>query len=322
MSNTTSLTADAVERYDCRDATVEALIELAHSNDRVCAVVNDSVGSSKLAPFGKLFPDRLINVGIAEQNMVGAAAGLANGGMVPFVFGASCFVTARALEQIKVDLAYSQANVNVVGVSSGMAYGELGPTHHSIEDFAWLRAISGLNVVAPADPAEGRQAVRTAYETPGPCFIRTSRVPVPQVHPDDTEFAFGRAIRLRDGADLTIIANGVLVEQALAAAQILSDEGINAKVLNMGWITPFDRDAVLDAARTTGAIVTVEEATTRGGLGGAVAECVVAEHPVPVRSLGVNEFAPTGSASWLLNHFGLDAAGIASAARSLLGERI
>ncbi len=320
MTDTQHLTTDAVERYDCRDATIEALLELAHADERVCAVVNDSVGSSKLAPFEKLFPSRLINVGIAEQNMVGVAAGLANGGMVPFVFGASCFVTARALEQIKVDLAYSQANVNVVGVSSGMAYGELGPTHHSIEDFAWLRAISGLSVVAPADPEEGRHAVRTAYQNAGPCFIRTSRVPVPRVHPEGTEFSFGRAIRLRDGEDLTIISNGVLVEHALAAATMLSREGIEARVLNMGWIAPFDRDAVLDAARTTGAIVTVEEATTRGGLGGAVAECVVAGHPVPVRSLGVNEFAPTGSASWLLNHFGLDATGIARAARGLIGE--
>lgn len=321
MSQADTHHVDRAERFDCRDATVEALIDLAESDDRVCAVVNDSVGSSKLAPFGQRFPERLINVGIAEQNMVGVASGLANGGMIPFAFGASCFVTARALEQIKVDLAYSQANVTIVGVSSGVAYGELGPTHHSIEDLAWLRAIHGLNIVVPADPDEGRQAVRSAYETPGPCFIRTSRIPVPAVHPPGTEFEVGRANRLREGSDVTIIAAGVLVEQALLAAEALSDEGVEARVLNLGWIRPFDREAVIDAAQSTGAIVTVEEATSRGGLGGAVAECVVANHPVPVRSLGVNEFAPTGSAAWLLGNFGLDADGIANAVRTLTEER-
>ncbi|MDW3214662.1 MAG: transketolase C-terminal domain-containing protein [Ilumatobacteraceae bacterium] len=308
-------------RFDCRDSIAATMIELAEADERVCAVANDSVGSSKLGGFGERFPDRLINVGIAEQNMVGIAAGLANGGMMPYVFGASCFVTGRALEQIKVDLAYSAANVTVVGVSSGMAYGELGPTHHSIEDLAWLRAIFGLNVVVPADPIETAQALRRAHDSDGPCFIRTSRIPVPRVNPSDAAFEVGRAIRLRDGGDVTIIANGVVVERAVAAAGLLATDGIESRVLNLAWLSPFDHEAVLDAARTTGAIVTVEEASVRGGLGGAVAECVVAGHPVPVRSLGVTRFAPTGSAPWLLDHFGLDALGIAEAARQLIAGR-
>lgn len=309
-----------VQQLDCRDAAVAMLIELAADDHRVCAVVNDSLGSSKLGEFANRFPDRLVNVGIAEQNMIGVAAGMANGGMIPFVFGASCFLTARALEQIKVDLAYSAANVKVVGVSSGMAYGQLGATHHSIEDLAWLRAIFGLNVVVPADPLETRHATHTAYETDGPFFIRTSRMPVPQVHSDAAAFPLGRAHQLRDGHDVTIIANGVLVAPALNAAQVLADDGIEARVLNMAWIKPFDRDVVIAAARETGAIVTAEEATVGGGLGGAVAECVVAEYPVPVRSLGVTEFAPTGSASQLLSYFGLDSDGIVTAVRRVMGQ--
>lgn len=312
---------DRVTRFDCRDAMVAALEELAAADDRVCAVANDSVGSSKLVGFAGRFPDRFVNVGIAEQNMIGVAAGLANGGMIPFVFGASCFLTARALEQIKVDLAYSAANVKVVGVSSGMAYGELGPTHHSIEDLTWLRAIFELAVVVPADPRETTAAMRSAYDTDGPVFVRTSRMPVPDVHSTDVLLERGRAVQLRDGDDVTLIANGVLVSAALAAADLLAADGVTARVLNLAWLNPFDEGAVLAAARHTGAIVTAEEATASGGLGGAVAELVVAEHPVPVRSLGVTAFAPTGSAAWLLTHFGLDADGIAAAARGVVGRK-
>lgn len=321
MSAAAAPPADGIARFDCRDATVAAVEALAESDDRVCAVVNDSVGSSKLGNFAKRFPDRLVNVGIAEQNMIGVAAGLANGGMIPYVFGASCFLTARALEQIKVDLAYSAANVKLVGVSSGMAYGELGPTHHSIEDLSWLRTIFDLSVVVPADPYETACAVRTAYEHEGPIFIRTSRMDVPAVHAEGTPMPIGRAVRLRDGDDLTIIANGVVVAGALEAARRLAEDGIEARVLNLAWISPFDADAVLAAARDTGAIVTVEEAAIRGGLGGAVAEAVVAAHPVPVHTLGVSSFAPTGSAAWLLDHFGLGADGIVDGARAVLARK-
>jgi transketolase len=311
-----------LQLHDCRDAFAQALLELAREDPRVVAVVNDSVGSTKLGSFKREFPDRFFNVGIAEQNQIGVGAGLANGGKVPFVCGASPFLTARGLEQIKVDLGYSNANVKLVGVSSGLAYGELGPTHHSIEDVAWTRAIANVQVIVPADPIETAQAVRAAYEQPGPVFLRTSRMPVPIVHPPDYRFGIGQAAVLRDGGDVAIIANGVLAARALEAARLLEGDGIAARVVNMATVSPIDRDAILDAARTTGGIVTAEEHTVRGGLGGAVAEVVVTEHPAPMRILGVpGVFAPTGSAEFLLDHFGLSAEGIRRAALDLLNGR-
>jgi transketolase len=308
--------------YDCRDTFETKLRELAAEESRIVAVVNDSVGSSKLNQFGQMYPVRLVNVGIAEQNMVGVGAGLANGGLIPFVCGASPFLTGRALEQIKADLAYSNANVKLCGMSSGMAYGELGPTHHSIEDMAWLRAIANMTVMVPADPVETTQAVEAAANTEGPMFIRLSRLPVPIVHDSDYHFEIGKAALLRDGRDITLIANGVLVCQALEAAELLAREGISARVLNMSTVRPLDIEAVQAAATETGGIVTAEEHSVFGGLGGAVAEVVVTTHPVPMRILGVpGVFAPTGSASWLLEHFGLTAQGIFDAARELVKRK-
>ena len=305
--------------YDCRDAFSAALLELMASDARVVAVVNDSLGSTKVGEVAAAYPDRVINVGIAEQNLVGIGAGLANGGKIPFVCAATPFLTARALEQIKVDAAYSGANVKLVGVSSGVAYGELGPTHHSIEDVAWTRAIDALIVVVPADPIETAQAIRAAYELDGPIFIRTSRMPVPQVHGDDYVFRVGQAARLRDGDDVTLIANGVMVIRALDAAAMLAAEGVEARVLNMATVSPIDRRAIVAAARGTHGIVTAEEHIVRGGLGGAVAEVVVVERPVPMRILGFPGFAPTGSIDYLLEHAGLTANGIAAAAREVVG---
>jgi transketolase len=305
--------------HDCRDAFSDALLELMAADQRVVAVVNDSLGSTKVGRIAEAFPDRVINVGIAEQNMVGIGAGLANGGKIPFVCGASPFLTARALEQIKVDAAYSGANVKLVGVSSGVAYGELGPTHHSIEDVAWTRAVDGLVVVVPADPLETRQAIRAAHGLDGPIFVRTSRMPVPDVHPADHELRLGRAALLRDGNDVSLIANGVMVSRALEAAQLLASEGIEARVLSMATVSPIDRDAIIAAARETRGIVTAEEHIVRGGLGGAVAEVVVQEQPVPMRILGFPGFAPTGSIEFLLENAGLTAGGITAAARAMLG---
>ena len=305
--------------FDCRDAFAKALVELGEGDERIVVVNNDSVGSSKTGAFRDRFPNRLINVGIAEQNMVGIGAGLANAGKIPFVCSASCFLTGRALEQIKADVAYSNANVKLVGVSSGMAYGPLGATHHSIEDFAWTRAIANLTVVAPADPVETDQAVRAAAATEGPVFLRLSRLGVPELYGSDYRFAFGKASRLRDGGDVTLIANGVMVARALDAAAQLAGQGIEARVLNMATVRPIDQEAVVAAARDTGAIVTVEEHTTFGGLGSAVAEVVVQTEPVPMRLLGVpGVFAPTGDTDWLLAHFGLTAEGIVQATRDLM----
>jgi transketolase len=305
--------------FDCRDAFSEALEELMAADERVVAVVNDSLGSTKVSSVAKAFPDRVFNVGIAEQDLVGVGAGLANGGRIPFVCGASPFLTGRALEQIKVDAAYSDANVKLVGVSSGVAYGALGPTHHSIEDVAWTRAIDNLIVVVPADPVDTRQAVQAAYEHRGPVFIRTSRMPVPVVHGPEHRFRFGRAAMLRPGSDVTLIANGVMVSRALDAADELAAGGISARVLDMATASPIDREAIVAAANETGGIVTAEEHIVRGGLGGAVAEVVVSERPVPMRILGFPGFAPTGPTEFLLEHAGLTAAGIAAAALEIVG---
>jgi transketolase len=308
--------------YDCRDAYSQTLESMAEEDARVCAVVNDSVSSTKLKNFGVRFPSRFVNVGIAEQNMVGVGAGLANGGMVPYVCGASCFLTARAMEQIKVDLAYTNSNVKLCGMSSGMAYGELGPTHHSIEDLAWTRILPNLAVVVPADPIETASAMRYSLQHTGPMFLRISRMPVRAVHAQDYQFTLGKAPVLREGNDVTLMANGVMVSRALDAADSLAAIGIEARVLNMSSMKPMDVDAVLDAARTTRGIVTAEEALAAGGLGGAVAEILAVNHPAPMRILGVpGVFAPTGSAEFLLQHFGLTAQGIHNAALDLLAEK-
>ena len=304
--------------FDCRDIYARTVEELAAADDRIVVVVNDSVCSSKLGKFRDRFPRRLVNVGIAEQNMVGVGAGLANGGKIPFVSGAACFLTARAMEQIKVDCAYSQANVKLCGISSGVAYGELGATHHSIEDVAWLRAIDKLTVIVPADPWQTAEAIRAAADFDGPVFIRISRMPVPELPRTDPVFRIGKAEVLHDGSDLAIIASGTSVHHALAAAEALAGEGIAARVINMATVSPIDTDA-LAAAATTGAIVTVEEGLARGGLGGAVAEYCAAHAPVRMRMLGFPGFLPTGSAAWLMERFGLTAPGITTAARELLG---
>jgi transketolase len=308
--------------FDCRDAFADTLVELAGRDERVVAVVNDSVSSTKLKGFRDRYPGRFVNVGIAEQNMVGVGAGLANGGLVPFVCGASCFLTARAMEQVKVDLGYANNNVKLCGMSSGMAYGQLGATHHSIEDFAWTRVIPNLTVIAPADPVETRAALLWAFEHVGPVFLRLSRIPVPIIHAADYVFEPGHAVRLRDGDDVTIISNGVLVCRALEAAMTLEAEGIGARVLNMSSVKPLDRGAVIEAAKETAGIVTVEEHSIFGGLGGAVAEVVAVEHPTRMKILGVpGVFAPTGSAEFLLEYFHLTAKDIAEAARELIAAK-
>ena len=305
-------------RFDCRNAYVETLADLAEHDHRIVGVVNDSVGSSKLDAFKKSFPDRLINVGIAEQDMVGVAAGLANGGRIPFVSAASCFLTARALEQIKADVAYSDRNVKLCGMSPGVAYGELGPTHQSIEDVAWLRAVDNMTIVVPADPVETAAALRWAAATDGPAFIRVSRMSVPQIYPDDHEFVPGRAVTVREGDDVTIISNGTILWRCLAAAEQLEAEGISARVISMPTVKPLDTGAVVRAARETAGIVTAEEGTRAGGLGGAVAETVVAEHPTRVTILGFDTFQPTGSAGFLIDRAGMSPEGIADAARRLM----
>jgi transketolase len=314
---TVQIGADA-QLHDCRKAFAEELIALARNDARIVAVCNDSVGSSNLVGFRETFPERLINVGIAEQDLVGVGAGLANGGLIPFVSAAAPFLTGRALEQIKADVAYSGVPVILCGQSPGMAYGELGPTHHSIEDLSWTRAIANLSVVVPADPAQTRAAVRWAASARTPCYVRIPRFKVPDVTPEGAEFAPGAAVRLSDGDDVTVVATGTMVSRALEAAERLRADGIGVRVLNFPFIDPLDEQAIVDAALETRGIVTVEEASTSGGLGAAVATVVVEHQPVPMRILGIrHQFAPTGSAAYLLDHFGLNVDGIATAAREL-----
>ena len=306
--------------FDCRDSFASTIEALAEADPRIVTVVSDSVGSSKLVNFGKRWPERMVNVGIAEQTVVAVGAGLANGGKVPFVSAASCFLTARAMEQIKADIAYSNVNVKLIGQSSGVAYGELGPTHHSIEDMAWLRLLNNLTLIVPADPWQTEQAIRAAAAVDGPVFVRVSRMPVPALQRSNPIFEIGKAEILVEGEDAAIIANGTMVHRAVAAAQTLAAEGISVRVVNMATVNPLDETAILAAAET-GAIVTIEEHSVRGGLGGAVAEVVTSNTPVPMRIMGFPGFVPTGSAEWLMEHFGLTEADIIDSVRQTIARK-
>jgi transketolase len=308
----------AADKFDCRDAFAATIERLAERDPRIVVVVNDSLGSSKLNAFKKRFPERTINVGIAEQNMVGVSSGLANGGKIPFVSAAACFLTARAMEQVKADIAYTNANVKLIGQSPGVSYGELGPTHHSIEDLGWLRLLPNIAILVPADPWETERALEAAATHEGPVFVRIARMPTPKLlRAEGAKYEIGKAEVLREGRDVALIANGVMVARALAAAETLVAEGVGARVVNMGSIAPLDV-AAIEAAADLGAIVTAEEHSVRGGLGGAVAEVVCGHKPCPVKILGFPGFMPTGSAEFLLERFGLTAEGIAQAAREAL----
>jgi transketolase len=307
------------ETFDCRVAFAEMLTTLAAADQRIVAVCNDSVGSSNLTGFKDRFPDRLINVGIAEQTMVGVAAGLANGGFIPFVCAAGPFLSGRATEQVKADVAYSNYGIVLCAMSPGMAYGELGPTHHSIEDLSWMRAIDNLDILVPADPEQTVAAVTYAASSGRPIYMRVGRHKVPATSHLHKAGAFtpGKIDTLRDGSDVTLVATGTLVSRAVEAARLLAAEGIEARVLNVSTIKPLDEETLLAAARETGAIVVAEEGMREGGLGAAVASLLAERHPTRMKLLGVTGFAPTGSNEFLLEHFGLTADGIAVAAKGL-----
>lgn len=321
----TSYLIDGVELpvFDNRVAFANTLIALAREDERIVAVCNDSVGSSNLGGFREEFPDRLINVGIAEQNMVGVGAGLANAGMVPFVCAAGPFLSGRATEQIKADVAYSNFPVILCAMSPGMAYGELGPTHHSVEDLSWMRALPNLDIVVPADELQTQQAVRWAVEAKRPTYLRVGRHKVPNLVAEGTEFERGKFVQMTSGNDVTIIAAGSMVSRAMAAAAILNAKGMSARVLNATFIAPLDVAAIAKAARETRAIVTVEEANIAGGLGAAVASVVVglgADSRVPLKIIGTDDWSPTLSTDALYTHFGLTAENIATAAQEVLSR--
>jgi len=274
------MTQGMIEEFDNRIIFAKTLITLAQENPKIVVVCNDSIGSSNLTEFRDLFPERLIDVGIAEQNMVGIAAGLANSGLTPFVCAASPFLTGRALEQIKADIVYSKANVKLCGMSPGVAYGELGPTHHSIEDIAWMRALDSLTIVLPADEMQTKEALIWAANTAGPVFMRIGRFKVPSVSQGmNPAFVPNKAMRIMDGTDISIIAAGTLVSRAIDAALQLKSEGISARVINLSTVVPLDKTEILAAAKETKGIITVEESVTRGGIGGAIAEFVVQNNP-------------------------------------------
>lgn len=309
--------------FDNRVAFANTLIELARQDERIVAVCNDSVGSSNLGGFREEFPDRLINVGIAEQNMVGVGAGLANAGMIPFVCAAGPFLSGRATEQVKADVAYSNFGVILCAMSPGMAYGELGPTHHSVEDLSWMRALPNLDIVMPADELQTQQAVRWAAQAGRPVYLRVGRHKVPNLVADGTAFTHGAFVEMASGTDVTIIAAGSMVSRAMAAVAILKQGGVSARVLNATFIAPLDVAAIKKSAKETGGIVTVEEANVAGGLGAAVASVLGSlegDARVPLKIIGTDDWSPTLSTDALYTHFGLTAENIAQSANEVLSR--
>lgn len=303
----------------CRKSFTDTLLELARTDKEVIAVTTDARGSVTLDNFAKELPGQFVECGIAEQNAVGISAGLAHSGKKVFVCGPACFYVARSLEQIKVDLAYSQNNVKILGVSGGVAYGALGATHHSLHDIAVMRTFPGMNMVLPCDARQTRKLVRMLVDYPEPVYIRVGRAAVPDVYKDDNfNFEFGKANTLLEGNDLTIIAAGETVYHAYQAGLMLREKGINARVIDMAFIKPYDKDAILKAAAETGRIITVEEHSRFGGLGGIVTE-VLSEIPVPVRIIGIpDENVVHGTSAEIFAHYGLDKDGILKAALNFL----
>lgn len=302
----------APNKIPCRKSFTDTLLELATKDKEIVAVTSDASGSATLTDFGKALPEQFVEVGIAEQNAVGVSAGLASTGKKVFIFGPACFYVARSLEQVKVDMAYSQMPVKICGVSGGVAYSQLGATHHSLHDIAVLRTFPGMEVYLPCDVQQTRKLVEKLVNHPKPAYIRVGRNAVPDVYDDDNfDFELGKANMLMDGKDLTIIGTGETVYHCLEAAKTLKEQGINARVLDMHSLKPFDREAVVKAAKETGRIVTVEEHSIYGGLGGMVAEICAEECPVQVKRLGIpDENVIHASPLEVFHHYGFDAEGI------------
>jgi transketolase len=296
---------------DVRDVFVQELLQAAKKEERICAVINDSLSASRLAPFAALYPERTFNVGIAEQNLVGFAAGLAATGMLPWLSSATCFLSYRALEQIKNDIVYSGHNVKLVGNTTGLDYGALGATHHSLEDLGVLRALPHFPIVIPADHKETAEAVRVLLSYDGPAHLRLYRCQVPEDLGMPGEFELGKVRLLREGADCTIFACGAMVVRALEAAEILAKQGIEAGVVNVSTLSPLDVEGVVQAAAASGATITVEEHSIHGGLGDAVASAISAHKPRRVLKIGLTEFSVGGTPEQLRQRYGLTAQGIA-----------
>lgn len=304
-----------------RQVICDTLMELAKDDSDIMVLASDSRGSAAMAPFASTYPEQFVEVGIAEQNIVGISAGLAHSGKKPFVTSPACFLSMRSIEQIKVDVAYSATNVKLVGISGGVSYGALGMSHHSVQDLAVMRAIPGLVVVLPADRHETKKMTEALVKHEGGAYVRIGRNPVEDVYDsDDYEFVIGKAVTMREGSDITIIAAGETVRIALDAEAALKDAGVSCRVINMHTIKPLDEAAIVKAARETGRIITIEEHSIHGGLGAAVAEVVVQEHPVPVKIVGIpDEPAIAGKTSEVFDHYGISADNIKKIALEMLG---
>jgi transketolase len=298
----------------------ETLLRLAQADRNIMVVTSDSRGSGKLVPFAKALPAQIVEVGIAEQTLVGMAAGLAAAGKQVYAVSPACFLTARGLEQIKNDVAYSDNRVKVIGISAGVSYGALGSTHHSLHDYAALQAINNIDIVAPADNFETRAAIAAALDHPRPLYIRFGKQAMAHLHDAATDFKIGKAISLRTGTDLTFIAIGEPVARAVQAAHLLAEQGIAAGVISMHTLKPLDEEAILHAAHHARAIITVEEHSVYGGLGSTVATLLMQRRVYrPFAIVGIpDEYTVTGSQNEIFAHYGITAEGLAQRATALL----
>ena len=305
-----------------REAFGRTLVELGRENKDVVVVDADLSKSTMTTYFAKEFPDRFFSCGIAEANMVGVGAGLAMAGKIPFVASFSVFVMNKGFEQMRIGAAYGRSNLKVVGTHSGISIGEDGPSQMSVEEIGLACSLAGFVVLAPADEASTRALVRAAAAHDGPVFIRTGRPKAPVVYGADQKFEIGKAIEVAAGKDITLIANGLLVAQALLAADTLEAEGISARVIDMHTVKPLDRDAISRAAAETGAIVVAEEHLVDGGLGVRVAQAVAETHPCAMEFVGIHDrYAESGSPDEMLEKYGLVARDIAAAARKALARK-
>lgn len=300
----------------------DILTEYGKRDRDIIVVTSDSRGSASMTGFADALPEQFVEVGIAEQDLVGISAGLAASGKKPYAASPACFLTMRSIEQIKIDVAYSKTNVKLIGISAGVSYGALGMSHHSLQDLAVLRAIPDMTIVVPADRHETRKMMEALLQYEGPVYIRVGRNPVEDVYENsDYGFEIGKAVTLREGNDLTIIAAGETVKAALDASDALNLEGINCRVLNMHTIKPLDEEAIIKAARETKGIITAEEHSIYGGLGAAVSEVVVQNTPAKMRILGIpDEPSIAGSSAEIFEHYGLSKSNLCRVAKEMLGR--
>ncbi len=307
-----------VKKIATRDSYGKALAKLGAECENLVVLDADLAGATKTATFQKAFPERHFDFGIAEANMICAAAGMSTTGLVPFASTFAMFAAGRAYEQVRNSIGYPQLNVKIGATHGGISVGEDGASHQCCEDFALMRTIPGMVVMSPSDDVEAQAMVKAAYEHEGPVYIRFGRAAVPVIHEENAPFQIGKGEILKDGTDVAIIANGLLTYEAIVAAEELAKDGINAMVINMGTIKPLDEELVLAAAKKCGKIITAEEHSIIGGLGEAVCGLLSEKLPTPVRRIGVNdEFGHSGPAAALLKQFGLSAENIVKTAKEL-----